>query len=196
MEHSGTSNEDTALLADLAELFAEADSIWDRSQNDPGFGGYVSADFEAVYDYLKRLQGQAVTFLEFGSGLGVVTMMASRLGFEAYGIEAEGVLVDFSRELAKRFAPAAQFALGSFIPDEFVWEPDMGEEVHITQIDVPSGYDDLEMELRDFDIVYAYPWPTEHELYHSIMRRCGSEHSLLLMYDAREGMGQTRGGEN
>ena len=57
-----------------------------------------------------------------------------------------------------------------------------------TVIDTPSAYEALDMELRDFDLVYAYPWPDEHTLFRSIMRQFGCSNALLLSYDAREGI--------
>jgi hypothetical protein len=129
-----------------------------------------------------------LSVLEWGSGLGIVTIMASRMGFEAYGIEAEPCLVTHAENLARTYGPNAQFAQGSFIPDDFAWNPADGGDVDRTVIDVASAYDKLDMELKDFDLVYAYPWPDEHTLYHNIMREFGRKGAMLLTYDAREGM--------
>jgi hypothetical protein len=118
--------------------------------------------------------------------------MASNLGFEAYGIEVETRLVDLARGLAEKYGPDAQFANASFIPDDYRWRPRYdGENLHMI-CDGESGYDELDMELRDFDVVYAYPWPDEHDLYRDIMRQCGRRNSLLLTYDAHEGMSLKR----
>ena len=89
-----SSTEPSSLLDDFTGLWAEAEAIWDRHQNAPGFHSYVSSDYGCVYDALVQLQGRLLTVLEWGSGLGVVTIMASRMGFEAYGIEAELTLVE------------------------------------------------------------------------------------------------------
>ncbi len=43
------------------------------------------------------------------------------------------------------------------------------------------------MQLHDFDLICAYPWPDEHTLFHSIIREFGRKESLLLSYDARAG---------
>ncbi len=56
-----------------------------------------------------------------------------------------------------------------------------------TIIDAASAYDELDMEIRDFDLIYAYPWPHEHTLYHNIMREFGRTDAMFLSYDAREG---------
>ncbi len=177
-----------SLLAEFARLWAEADRLWERHQNAPAFQGYVSADYLTIYESLAQLRGRVLTVLEWGSGLGIVTIMASRMGFEAYGIEAEPDLVEYSENFAKVYGPRANFALGSFIPDDFEWNPADGDDVYRTVIDTPAAYDELDMEIRDFDLIYAYPWPDERSLYHSIVREFGRGDTLLLMYDAREGI--------
>lgn len=169
-------------------LWTEADEIWERAQDRRPFRAFVAADYQEVYQALVRLQGRLVTVLEWGSGLGVVTIMASNLGFEAYGIESEPHLVDWSRKLAEKYGPNAQFATGSFIPAEYEWSPEFADESFRTEVDVEPAYEDLDMELRDFDLVYAFPWPDEQALYHDIMRQRGGENGLLLTYDAREGI--------
>lgn len=182
------STHDTSLLAEFRHLWAEADNLWVRHRDSPAFHGYVSADYLTVYKSLAGLRGRVSTVLEWGSGLGVVTIMASHMGFEAFGIEAEPGLVWYSESLARSYGSNAQFAQGSFIPDDFEWKPADGDDVCRTVIDVASAYDALDMELRDFDLIYAYPWPDEHTLYRNIMRECGRKESLLLTYDVHEGM--------
>ncbi len=186
-EFDSSRDPDETLLVEFGRLWAEADGLWDQHHDAPAFHGYVSADYRAVYESLARLRGSVVTFLEWGSGLGVVTIMASRMGFEAYGIEAEPDLVDYAEGFAAVYGPQARFAQGSFIPADFRWNP-AEEEVHRTIVDAAAAYDELDMELRDFDLVYAYPWPEERSLYHSIMRKCGRRNAMLLSYDAREGI--------
>ena len=191
-EHDSSYDPDQTLLAEFRSLWAEADELWERHQALPAFRGYVSADYQAVYESLARLRGRVLTVLEWGSGLGVVTIMASRMGFEAYGIEAEPDLVEYAENFAQAYGPQARFAQGSFIPAEFEWHPADGDDVYRTIIDVASAYDELDMELRDFDLVYAYPWPDEHVLFRNIMRRLGRKEALLLSYDVREGVELTR----
>jgi len=178
---------DEKLLGDFRRLWSDADQLWDQRQNAAAFHGYVSADYMAVYRSLAELRGRVLTFLEWGSGLGIVTIMASQMGFEAYGIEAEPELVDLSNGFAQAHGSDARFAEGSFVPDDFVWDPADGSDVNRTIIDVPAAYDELDMELRDFDLVYAYPWPDEHTLFRNIVRQFGRQDTLFLSYDAREG---------
>ncbi len=191
-EIESSSEPDKALLIGFAELWEEADQIWESHQDATAFGTYVSANFLAVYQSLAGLRGRVETVLEWGSGLGVVTIMASQMGFEAYGIEAEQELVTRSQTLADKYGPAAQFVVGSFIPDEFEWILDEGDEAERTFVDLPGAYGQLDMELRDFDLIYAYPWPEEHRLYQNIVKNLGRSDAMLLTYDGREGMELTR----
>lgn len=176
------------MLAEFSELWSEVDEIWDRHQDTLPFEGYVSANYLSVYNSLAQLRGKVSTVLEWGSGLGVVSIMASRMGFDAYGIEAESVLLEYSEEFAERYGPATRFAHGSFIPNDFVWNPGDGEEVNRTVIDMPAAYEQFDMELDEFDLVYAYPWPEERDLYHNILRDFGRRDVLMLIYDGREGI--------
>ncbi len=176
------------LTKKFAPLWKEADEIWDLRKDEPAFGAYVSADYVEVLQALIDLKQQAYTFVEWGSGLGVVTIMASLLGYESYGIEAEAALVEFAEDLAVKWDSQAVFSVGSFIPDDFQWSPAAGHEAVRTMVDVPAAYDELDMEVRDFDLIYSYPWPTEHLLYQNILRDYGHPNSYLLTYDAREGI--------
>lgn len=179
----------TEIPADILGLWKTADDLWEEKQDLHAFCSYASADYVDVFHALVKLQGKAVTFLEFGSGLGIVTIMASRLGFDAYGIEAKEELVDYSRDFAEEFAPEATFGTGSFIPDAFEWNPADGDESVRTFVDVPAAYDEIDMELSDFDLIYAYPWPTEHALYNNVLKQFARPGATFLTYDAREGIG-------
>lgn len=169
-------------------LWEEADAIWEEKNNEPAFHGYVSADYLSVYETLKKYQGQVANVLEWGSGLGVVTIMASLMGFDAYGIEAEEGLIDIANELGEKYGAQAVFAHGSFIPDEFEWEPSSDEDVDRTEVDAAAAYYLLDLEIRDFDLVYAYPWPDEHGLFTSIFRQFCQPSATFVTYDAREGI--------
>lgn len=179
-------------LTEPVALWDEAAALWDAHQDDPGWEGYVSADYEAIFQQLVQLRGKVSSVLEWGSGLGVVTIMASRLGFDAYGIELEGTLCNLAYQLADKYAPTARFAEGSFIPDEFEWDLESGDETFRTDASARCAYDQFDMQLRDFDLVYAYPWPDEFPLFHNIVRRCGGSNALLLTYNVRDGLEMTR----
>jgi len=178
--------------AELEELWCAASRIWNEHETEAAYEGYVSADFAAIYERLVKLRTRAHTFLEWGSGLGVVATMASRLGFDAYGIEIKPALVHAARDLAMRFGAQPQFAIGSFIPDAFDETIHSGDEFFRTECNEPDAYSALGLELADFDLVYAYPWPEEHTVFRSIVRRCAAPHTLYLQFDIREGLSLSR----
>ncbi len=182
-------------MYDFQPLWNDAAVIWDKHQAEPAFEGYVSADYTAVYRSLQKLQTRCTTFLEWGSGLGVVTIMAAEMGYDAYGIEIEPELVEHACVLADRYHSQAKFACGSFIPGEYEEASSAGEEFQRTICNAVPAYNELDMELRDFDLVYAYPWPEEHLVFRSIMRRCGAARATLVCYDAREGISTTTFGK-
>jgi hypothetical protein len=177
-----------SLRLELRTLWDEVDVLWEQSQGSDGFRGYVSADYDAVFRALVRLRRQALTFLEWGSGLGVVTIMASRLGFEAYGIEHEPKLVAHARAFGARYAPAARFVCGNFFPNEFAWPPGEAKMTVRTAVHGAAAYERMGRKLSEFDLVYAYPWPEERQLYQNVMHQCGGPHSLFLTYDVRRGI--------
>ena len=168
-----------------------------NEENRPhGAHAFIAADYRSVYRALKKLQNRAATFLEWGSASGVITIMAGMLGFEAYGIELDPLLVEMSQDLADRYCPDATFAQGSFIPADFTWTAQAGDTAFRTSLDAAPAYDELDMELRDFDLVYAYPWPDEFDLVKDIMRQSGRSNALLLTFSGTEGMQLHRPGRS
>lgn len=172
----------------LRQLWQQADIVWEAEQHSQAFYSYASANYDLVFRSLDQLTGKASTFLEWGSGLGMVSIMASQLGFESYGIEAESELVKLAQGFADQVGVNTQFAIGSFIPDAFEWNPADGDESIRTVIDAPDAYDQFDLRLEDFDLIYAYPWPTEHQLYHNILKQFARPGAFFLSYDAREGI--------
>lgn len=180
---------------EFQSLFQEASEIWVANENDFHFRDFIAADYTRVYRALSLLKDQSETFLEFGSGLGVIASTAGMLGYEAYGIEIDPKLVRRSQELAEKHETTAEFAFGSFIPNGYEWSAEFEDEFFKTILDEQDAYGDLDMELRDFDLVYGYPWPGERLFFQDIMRRFGREGGLFMTYDIREGIVVERIGE-
>ena len=61
---------------------------------------------------------------------------------------------------------------------------------HAKQVYAQAGgapaYDAIDMELSDFDLVYGFPWPDEHDFFRAIMKQCARPDALFLSYDARD----------
>jgi hypothetical protein len=193
---------DQDLLDEFRDLWAEADQIWNREQDSPAFAGYVSADYLAVYHALIEFRDQqqsirpgvTTKLLEWGSGLGVVTIMASRLGFAAFGIESESGLVRHAQTLAGRYAIDAKFSIGSFIPDEFNWTPESAQGIAGSTSTPLAAYPQLEFKLSEFELVYAYPWPAERKRFQKIVEQLGRPQACLMLFDAKSGIDLIRFG--
>lgn len=170
-----------ALLADAAARWRAFEAVR------PGYHTYVHADWRAAVPTLRQLQPLAGTFLECGSGLGVIAAIADLLGYDAYGIELDPWLHGEGQALAQRHGAQVTFAQGSFMPaaarDQ--QEHDSGE--FLTVRDGEPAYAELGMELRDFDVVYAFPWPGEEQRFLDLVRRHGRKDTFLVLYGAADG---------
>ena len=118
-----------------------AEALGDRAGN----GLFVPGDYRYAFQILQwLLQTQAVAagaaFLEWGSGQGMATILASLLGYDAVGVEIDEALVQESRELADRYDTRARFEHGSYEPGK------PGVKVVAAQ---------------NRAVVYVYPWPGE-----------------------------------
>ncbi len=50
-----------------------------------------------------------------------------------------------------------------------------------------NGFEELGMELDDFDLIFAYPWPGDEEWLQELIRRHARPGAVLLTYDVTEG---------
>jgi len=185
---------DAPLPTDVAEFLEEADArlnhLVTETSNRPS--GFVSSNATTVYQALRSIDQQnlstGTTFCEWGSGLGVAAALATMLGFKSYGIEIEEPLVEAAQQLASDFDLPAQFVQGSFIPagaeayaeqsyadnsSEFLW----------VVTDADAAYEELGLEINDFDLVFAYPWPGDDSLLAELFDRYAAQEALLLTYD-------------
>lgn len=158
-----------------------------------GASGFVPSDPEQVYHALRAIGGllaaftDDVSFCEWGSGLGTVTCLASKLGFDACGIEIEPELVAASREFADRFELPAEFAHGSFVPQTKrtlsieAFSDNEGRYPWLNS-QASAAYTSLGREPESFDIVFAYPWPGEEYFISRLFSELASPGALLLSY--------------
>jgi len=190
-------NNDSALPDDVADFLREADSrISQFVRNSPvRVTGFVPCDYVTVYHALRAIAEANLTagtsLCEWGSGFGVVASLAAMLEFDACGIEIERDLVDGAQLLADDFGVPVQFVHGSFVPpgaeaaaeqaladnnDEYFWL--------VTEAD--DTYEELGLDLDDFDMVFAYPWPGEESLIADLFEEYAADNALLLVYDQTE----------
>jgi hypothetical protein len=174
----------------LVAAQARLDAWFARPEHCGGVG-FVPSDYELVWRTLaalRRDQPDARHLLEWGSGFGVVVGLGAMLGFEASGIEIDRSLAAASRELLTVHRLRATIAEGSFVPDGQVASERLADFETRTVLGAPDGYDELEADLHDFDVVFAYPWPTEEELYCDVFVRGADHGAALLTYSVAEGM--------
>ncbi len=184
------------LPRDIADFLVEANlRIEAFVQNRPvRISGFVPSDFDFVYGALEAVADQGLAagdvFCEWGSGFGVVAMMASLLEFQAYGIEIEAGLVDGARALADDYDLPVDFVTGSFVPagGEMIVEEFYGNEDLWLSGHVDDAYQTLGMSPRDFDVIYAFPWPGEEDVISNLFEEFAAVGSLLLTFGQIEGV--------
>ena len=197
LEEIEISNNDSFMPAEIVAFLHEADErVSQFLQASPRRAtGFVPSDFKTVFHALQTITdtnlASGSSFCEWGSGFGVVTLLASMLEFAACGIEIEQELVDESRRMADDFGLPGEFVQGSFIPpgaescvDEAYAENNAEYSWLITDAD--DGYDELQLGPEDFDIVFSYPWPGEEYLITSLFEKYAAEGALLLTYNSLE----------
>lgn len=185
---------DTSALPDAVDEFLrEADKRVSKfvQENQKWETGFVPSDFVAVYKTLRALRDTGFSpnnsFCEWGSGFGVVSCLASMLGFHASGIEIDRVLLDASRTLAADFELPVEFALGSFVPH--------GAEAHVTEAhtdnnatypwlirEADDAYAKLKIPLESFGVVFAYPWPGEEFMMEKLFEDGAAADAILLTH--------------
>jgi hypothetical protein len=176
------------VAAFLASAQARIDEWFARPEHKTGFG-FIPSDYEQVWQALtaiRREHPDARRMLEWGSGFGVVTGLCALLGLEAHGIEIDSDLVTSAKQLLREHKLHAPMVSGSFVPRDFV-AAELEDLETRTVLDQPDAYDKLGRDLDEFDLVFAYPWTTEEELYIEIFLRGADYGAILLTWSGQEG---------
>jgi hypothetical protein len=179
-----------ALPAAVAELLGDADSRIDafiEALKDDPLPAFVPSDYALVYAALEAILSRGLaggrSLCEWGSGFGVIAMIASTLGYDACGIEIEPRLVDCARSLAEDHRIEASFACGTFLPvGAERWLEELGESTWIVTGRGDDAYDELGLDLDDFDVIFAYPWPGEEGAMDVLFERYAAAGALLVTY--------------
>jgi len=129
-----------------------------------GKGLFVPGDYRYAFQILQwllrtRAADKGAAFLEWGSGLGMVAILAALLGYDAVGVEIDETLVKESRELASRYDVSARFEHGSYAPN-------------------PSGLKVFTAQKRA--AVYVYPWPGEEVYFLRLFADTADSGAFLL----------------
>jgi hypothetical protein len=172
--------------ADVRRFIAEADRRIDRFQHDCRVPGFVAGDYLGAYRVLRAVGDSVLArgrrFCEWGSGFGVTTCLAALLDFDACGIEVEGALVEEARRLAGDYEIPVEFAHGSFVPRGGEDRVNASGSYSWLTTEADDAYDDLDLEVADLDIVFAYPWPDEEAVTGELFERYAGVGALLVSY--------------
>lgn len=151
---------------------------------------FVPSDYAAVYRALQHIQNRhlaaGTTFCEWGSGFGVIAGLAAMLEFDACGIEIEDELHQAAMQLAADFEVPVDFAQGTFIPEGGDCYTDELDNLSWLRMAGGDAYQELGLELDDFDIVFVYPWPGEERFVEELFDHFASVGALLLTYHGVE----------
>ncbi len=180
---------ESELPESITELLARADLLlqryWDSWHRRP-IEQYVACDFRDVWRALLAIRDQGLAggklFCEWGCGFGIVTALAYQLGWEAIGIEAEPFLVEQAKLFLTEEKISAEIWNGNFLPRG-------SEQLARQQADhaslfhrVPSAYENRDLAIDDFAIVFAYPWPGEDGFLKDVFEAYAADEALLLLF--------------
>ncbi len=182
-------DDNTQLSESLTEWItvsrARIELYWDHFSRQP-LPQYVECDFDLVAAALSEVVARDLIdgrlFVEWGCGFAVVTGIAGLLGLDAIGIEAEEMLCVEGGKLLAKHGIAAEIWQGNFLP---AGARSLAEEtdplVSLTHA-IPPAYQQHQMSLDDFAIVFAYPWPGEEHFLKLVFDRFARSDALLLMF--------------
>jgi SAM-dependent methyltransferase len=170
-------------------ILADADQVlqayWDQWTKKP-IEQYVACDFRDVWRALAQLTESKMangnTFCEWGCGFGIVTGLASQLGWESIGIEAEPFLVDQANRFLARNRLKGEILHGNFLPRGSEQLADSQSNHASLFHQVANAYETHDLQLDDYALVFAYPWPGEHYFLQEVFRRYAGDGALMLMF--------------
>ncbi len=179
----------TEIPTAIERILQDADQVlqayWDQWTKKP-IEQYVACDFRDVWHALSKLTESKLakgnTFCEWGCGFGIVTGLASQLGWEAVGIEAESFLVDQANRFLARNRLKGEILHGNFLPrgSERLASSQSNHASLFHQVVI--AYEQHDLELDDYALVFAYPWPGEHHFLQEVFRLYAGDGALLMMF--------------
>lgn len=164
--------------------------------SDETIENFVTCDFHLIDLAMTWLhQNHLVTgnnFCEFGSGYGVVTLLAADRGMRSVGIEIEPTLVEQSTALAEELNLDAEFYCGSFIPRDIGDLTELAADIE--HVDTHQGdiYKEIGLAMSDFDLMFAFPWPGESGFFEAVFDAGAASGALLMTYRGRDGVNVVR----
>ena len=104
---------------------------------------------------------------------------------EDHGIEIDSDLAERARDLVDEHAPDASIHFGSYFPNGFDAVED--DDEFLSVLPGPAAYDDVGHEVRDFDVVYVFPWPGTESMHLELFDRTASPGAILVSHQGLEG---------
>ncbi len=175
----------------IVEADAQCDTFYDKKLN-KRYPRYVPSEPAQVYAALKFVTEKKLSlgdiFVEWGSGMGVATGLASILGYEATGIEIEETLVDSASALISNQNLDAQFICTSYIPEGYMtYEAVSGHDLVRDNSfgfrpDHEPVYEEMDCPLNEVDLFFVYPWPGEQAMMLKLFDAVAGEGAILVAY--------------
>jgi hypothetical protein len=121
-------------------------------------------------------------FCEWGCGFGIVTALASKLGWDAVGIEAEEFLVQQAQAFLRSEKIPAEIWHGNFLPlgSQGLAKRQANHASLFHQI--PCVYPKVSLGVDDFATIFAYPWPGEDYFLKDVFRHYAADRAILVMF--------------
>ena len=174
---------------EIEGLLAKADSLlqsyWDSWHRRP-IEQYVACDFRDVWRAMQAVKTQNLPFgnlfCEWGCGFGIVTALASKLGWDAVGIEAEEFLVQQAQAFLRSEKIPAEIWHGNFLPpgSQGLAKRQANHASLFHQI--PCAYPKKSLGVDDFATIFAYPWPGEDYFLKDVFRHYAADQAILVMF--------------
>lgn len=181
---------DVSAFLERAETHIDAHFDAGKNKRYPQFIPCDSALLYSVISFLTdedHVSGE--TFCEWGSGLGVGVCLASKLGYEAYGIEIEEELVEAAEVLADEAGvEGVTFLPTSYIPEGLDSYSGVGGDEIVADSATLLGeagnifYEGMDCDVSEIDLFFVYPWPSEHEFMAELFDTIASEGAVLIAY--------------
>lgn len=176
----------SAFLADADQYIKDYFSVGP----DRPIGGFVPSDYPPIYQTLGGLIDLGFDpglFCEWGSGFGVVSGLAAMLGHEAHGIEIDSDLIEPARELLEEHDLDVSIHSGSYVPGDFDDTEQPEDFEFLTVVPGPSAYDEIGLDLDEFDVVFVFPWPGTESLHFEMFDRYAAPGCILISHHGVNG---------
>lgn len=151
--------------AAVTEIFAQAEQAGakftdvDSEDRVPALISTTSAVAWSILRAAQAIPPRGRRLIEWGSGMGAVTLAAAEMGWQAKGLELEPTLVAASEKLAATLGRPGSFVQGSYLPGA-----------------------DCAIDPCDADVVFAFAWPVEVSVVKERFAMGAQPGTVLILY--------------